>query len=340
MARRALGDRVVYGLLRPAARVALAFGIPLKQLRERLQMAYFHEARDRGLKLREIADILDVSPRSAALLSKQLKENFLDVEAEVALPRRIEFLLWAEPLSAARIKQVLVEVDGDEVDAALDKLRDEGRIVAEPGPRGRWRVARAAFRLVDEKGWLSRLDGLDTLLATIRSRCRRLRFGWLTEADVARVLVEREGVAAAAAAGLAAASGGSVSRALAEQSGGFEDDRDAALALLEAARARAIPPRLKAAAALAQHGSKRRDREALQERFGIVLSLLRDLGALAAGGTVPLANDDVAGALRELAPAFTLDRVSAAFTSVERASQHLERNASPKIVADWLAVNL
>lgn len=177
LSRRTLGERVVYGLLRPAARVALAFGIPLKQLRDRLQMAYFHEARDRGLKLREVSDILDISPRSAALLSKQLKENFLDVEVEVALPRRLEFLLWAEPLSTARLKQVLGDASAEAIDDALAKLEAEGRIVKEAGPKPRWSVVRSAFRLVDERGWLSRLDGLDTLLGTIASAAWSRFFG-------------------------------------------------------------------------------------------------------------------------------------------------------------------
>jgi len=180
---------VAYALLRPAARVALTFGIPLKQLRDRLQMAYFHEARDRGLKLREIADALDVSPRSVALLSRQLKENFLDVEAEVALPRRIEFLLWAEPLSTARIKQALGDVAGADVDEALERLVAEGRVVREAATgsatpaRARWSVVRQAFRLVDEKGWLSRLDGLDTLLGTVASTAWARFFGRPEQAD-------------------------------------------------------------------------------------------------------------------------------------------------------------
>lgn len=163
--RKALGERVIYALLRPAARVALSFGIPMRQLRDRLQMAYFQEARGRGLKLHEIAHALDVSPRTAALLSKQLKENFLDVESEVGLPRKIEYLLWAEPLSSARLKQVLVGVDPDEIDEALQRLMEEGRVTQDD--RRRWAVVRTAFRLVDERGWLSRLDGLDTLLATV-----------------------------------------------------------------------------------------------------------------------------------------------------------------------------
>ncbi len=173
---RTLGERVMYALLRPAARVALAFGTSKRQLRDRLQMAHFHEARDRGLKLREICDILDVSPRAAALLSKQLKENFLDVEAEVALPRRIEFLLWAEPLSTARIHQVLGDVDNGAIDDALARLEAEGRVTRDDA-KGRWKVVRGDFRLVDAKGWLSKLDGLDTLLATVADAAWSRFFG-------------------------------------------------------------------------------------------------------------------------------------------------------------------
>lgn len=175
--RRTLGERVMYALLRPAARVALAFGVSKRQLRDRLQMSYFHEARDRGLKLREICDALDISPRAAALLSKQLKENFLDVEAEVALPRRIEFLLWAEPLSTARIRQVLTDVDDAAIDDAIARLVSEGRIKSDPDAKGRWSVVRGDFRLVDAKGWLSRLDGLDTLLGTVADAAWSRFFG-------------------------------------------------------------------------------------------------------------------------------------------------------------------
>ena len=180
----------------------------------------------------------------------------------------------------------------------------------------------------------------DTLLSTIRSRCRRLRFGALSEADVARILTERLKVEAGAAKKLAAASGGSVARALEEQDGDFEDDRDAAMALLSAARGGAVMAKLKAGAALAQHGSGRRDREALGERLSIVLSLLRDLGALGVSRDIPLANGDLADALRDLSQTFGPDRVAVAFDAVERADQALQRNASPKIVADWLAVAL
>jgi DNA polymerase-3 subunit delta' len=180
----------------------------------------------------------------------------------------------------------------------------------------------------------------DTLLATIRSRCRRLRFGWLAERDVARVLVEHAGIDRAVATRLAAGSGGSVTRALAERSEDFDADRDAAFAILTAARVTAMGARLKAAAGLAQHGSDRRDREALGDRLAIILSLLRDLSALQLGDTVALANKDAGDRLRPLVPAFSHGRVTDAFDLVERASQALSRNASPKIVADWVAVSI
>jgi len=180
----------------------------------------------------------------------------------------------------------------------------------------------------------------DTLLPTIQSRCRRLRFGPLTEAEVAAVLTRHEGVPEARAHVQAAASGGSVARALAEEDGTLADDRDAALAVLQAARTQAVGRRLKAAAALAKHGSKRRDREALQVRLNLLASLTRDVAVIVSGTAAPLANGDLDEPLRELASAFGTERIDAAYDTIVEARRALDRNASPKIVADWLAVRL
>ena len=180
----------------------------------------------------------------------------------------------------------------------------------------------------------------DTILPTVRSRCRRLRFAALSDQDVARVLVERAGVDKVKARALAAVAGGSVSRALAEQAGDLEDDRDAALALLQAARGRQVLPRLKAAAALAKHDSDRRDREALGARLAVIQAMLRDIGLVHANATASISYADDEGAMRELATSFDLARVTAGFTAIERAHEALARNASPKIIADWVAVTL
>jgi DNA polymerase III subunit delta' len=180
----------------------------------------------------------------------------------------------------------------------------------------------------------------DTLPLTVQSRCRRLRFGPLTEAEVARVLVERCEVDPAAARALAAQSGGSVAHALAEKEGELGEDRRAALELLLAGRDTGVGARLKAATTLVAHGSDRRDREALGARFSVVASLLRDLGVLASGTAAPLANADLESELRSLSRAYDLPRVAASYATVTQAQRALDRNASPKIVADWTAISI
>jgi DNA polymerase III subunit delta' len=181
----------------------------------------------------------------------------------------------------------------------------------------------------------------DTLHATVLSRCRRLRFSPLSDQDVARVLVERCSINAKEAGVLAAVSGGSVARALAEEAGSVADDRDAALALLvAAARSTAPASRLMAAAALAKVEARRRPRETLSSRLAAIASLMRDLTLIGTGSQQPLANPDLRADLQRLAPAFGSARVSTGYTAITRAEEALERNVSPKLVADWTALNL
>jgi DNA polymerase-3 subunit delta' len=179
----------------------------------------------------------------------------------------------------------------------------------------------------------------DLLRPTIQSRCRRLRFGPLAETDVERVLTERHRVEAGKARSLAAVSGGSVGRALAAEAGSLEDDREAAFAVVVASRGR-VGERLKAAAALAKHDSDRRDREALADRLAMVGSILRDLGAIAAGRGESLVNTDRESDLRALAGAYDMPRVIAGYAALHQAQAALTRNAGPKIVADWVAMSL
>ena len=179
----------------------------------------------------------------------------------------------------------------------------------------------------------------DALSATVQSRCRRLRFGPLSERDVARVLVEHAGLDKAAASALASASGGSVSRALSEKTGDLSDDRDAALVILAALR-KSVGDQLKASAAFAKNESDRRDREALSARIDVLSSLLRDVGAILSGSSDVLANADLERDLRTLAGGLTAERVIAGYAALGRAQHALERNAGPKIVADWVALHL
>lgn len=181
----------------------------------------------------------------------------------------------------------------------------------------------------------------DTLLATIRSRCRRLRFGALSDDEVGRVLRAIDpAMDAADARRRASVSGGSVSRALAVDQKEFESDREVAFELLAAAKSGSVAARLKASAAFAQVEKKRRAREAAASRLAILSSLLRDLMALDARQDRVLANVDLATDLTRLTSSFRAPRLVAAFDAVRRAEESIDRNASPKIVADWLAVTM
>ena len=262
-----------------------------------------------------------------------------------------------ERIAAGRHSDVVLLGKGDDASIKIQPLRD--RVLSVVG----YRPFEARYRVfvidpADEMG-LEAQDALlktleeppsaaililvsaapDTLRPTVQSRCRRLRFGPLPEADVARVL-ERLGVEAGDASALAAIAGGSPARALAEDRGDLDADRQAALDLLAAAGAGPLGGRLKAAAALAKHGTKRRDREALAHRLAFLASLLRDLERLAADREDGLANADLSVPLARLQHAFPADRADDAFAAVTRARQALDRNASPKIVADWLAVTV
>ena len=73
----------------------------------------------------------------------------------------------------------------------------------------------------------------DALLPTVISRCPRLRFGPLTPAEVARVLIEQHGYAEPDARAAAAEADGSIGRALAAQSEEIGEAREAAQRVLQ-----------------------------------------------------------------------------------------------------------
>lgn len=181
----------------------------------------------------------------------------------------------------------------------------------------------------------------DTLLPTVRSRCAHLRFGRLQVADVAEVLERREGYKHADALTAAAASGGSVRRALDLEAEEFADARSDAEDLLQVA-GRDPRTRLRQAKELLKGGgTAASEREHLGARLMAMTSLLRDAGLVASGADAQLvANLDRRPVVDSLARTLGVDRVGRIFTAVTRAEDALDRNVSPKVVADWLAVQL
>ncbi len=185
----------------------------------------------------------------------------------------------------------------------------------------------------------------DMLLDTVRSRCPRIRFGQLAAEDILRILTASHGWDEAAARAAAATAGGSVGRALAAASGEHAAAREAALGLLDSAMAARNPrARLEAAKTLASRSAGRRapaaDRDALRLRLEALASLLRDVEVVASRAAAPLANADLGEGLRRLAGAYRDGRGLRAFAAVDEAVAAVARNASPKVVADWLACRL
>ena len=183
----------------------------------------------------------------------------------------------------------------------------------------------------------------DVLLPTVRSRCPRLRFGTLTAADVAAVLMRDHDHTEAEARAAAADADGSVGRALAARTVDLVGARDSARRLLEhAARVSDPVRRLESAKNLTGKKSTAAvERDQLAVCLRALASLLRDLGLLATrADTRSLANADLQADLGRLTDAFDSERSRRAFVAVDRALGALDRNASPKIVADWLVLQL
>ena len=254
----------------------------------------------------------------------------------------------------------VLEVEpGDAGSIAVDQVRQVVRQAAYRPFEGRRRVVviRDADRLVSaaQNALLKTLEepaassqfilvtarpGM--LLSTVRSRLQRLTFGQLTTNEIEAILV-REGVDGRTARVSAATAGGSAGRALASASGDLVEARDAAVAFLrEVATAHDARQRLEAAKELVGRSrSAGALRQALTRRLQALTSLVRDVELLSVGSdAAALANADIADRLEPLSPAYGRTRGVDGFAAVGRALEAVERNVSPKVVADWLACHL
>jgi len=182
----------------------------------------------------------------------------------------------------------------------------------------------------------------DMLLPTVLSRCQRLRFGRLSPGEVATILIRDHEYTERDAHAAASLSDGSLGRALEGGTDDVVDAREAAASLLESV-ASSADPRRRLSGAKAMTGSSRggSDREELARRLYALSSIVRDLGALLSRADERcLANTDLRPLLERLQRSFDRERILRAFSAIDRALAALDRNASPKIVADWLAFQI
>jgi hypothetical protein len=160
---------------------------------------------------------------------------------------------------------------------------------------------------------------------------------------VADVLMREHGYSETEARAAAADAAGSIGRALSAQSADLEAAREGACRLLEQTARIADPARrLELVRDLTgKRKTTAEERDQLATCLHALGSLLRDLAVLAVRGDRALvANADLEDALGRLAGPFDADRSARAFTAVDKALGALERNANPKVVADWLVLQL
>ena len=183
----------------------------------------------------------------------------------------------------------------------------------------------------------------DALLPTVLSRCPRLRFGPLTPGEVARVLIRDHGYSEHDARAAAADADGSIGRALQSQSDDPTEAREDAERILQVTARDSDPvKRIHLARDLTERkGTPAEERNRLAVRLRSLGSLLRDVGIIASrADRAMLANADLEARLETLSSSFDAERSQRAYAAVDRALAALDRNASAKVVADWLLLEL
>ena len=184
------------------------------------------------------------------------------------------------------------------------------------------------------------------LLPTVRSRCPTVRFAPLATSAVIDWLMTHEGLAEPQARAVASVARGSLAaaREAASEAEGQEGYRAAAVRVLQqVSDAGDARGRLEATRDIVGKGkgSGASERDSLANHLHALAALLRDLAVLATRADVSaVVNVDLVPALRSVARFFDRERILRAFTAVDRALGALERNASPKTVADWVVLQL
>ena len=184
--------RVVYSLLRAAVRVGFRLHLPLAQMVDLLEMAFFQEAREtRGLELAAIAKLFGRSLRTVTTLNQRFRGDFFAPEHEVQLRRDLAATLAEQPRTEALLREAFAERSEAELTAALEDLL-RGRRILRDGDQLRRNPEDHDF--FDETNLVGRIDGLNRQMDVLAD-------------TVWRRLIEPEGGTAAARSYVFAARG-------------------------------------------------------------------------------------------------------------------------------------
>jgi hypothetical protein len=158
-------QRIVYSLLRAAARVGLRLKLPLDQVTDLMRMAYFQEARERnGLELGDIAALFGKSLRTVASLHQRYRGDFFAPEHDVQLRRQVAGYLNDGPRTLGEIEAHFAPRTAIEIAAAVEDLVRE-RVVLEDG--GRLRRNPEAHDFFSDSDIVARVDGLNRTMDVI-----------------------------------------------------------------------------------------------------------------------------------------------------------------------------
>lgn len=164
------------------------------------------------------------------------------------------------------------------------------------------------------------------LLPTVRSRCRRIRFGPLPLNVVIKILAE-QGIVPPVSEVLGRASGGSVSRAMVMHRQNFIALRNTVIDLVSAPTASGFTGILQKA----QEWSK--DRQIASEVLGVIASWFRDLllASLGLVGENLVINSDFLDSIKAQAQDYATDQVLAAYDEVIRAGELVQAEFNPNL---------
>ena len=237
----------------------------------------------------------------------------------------------------------------DKRDISIEQLREMQRVVAlrpyeaprkaciiEPAERMSVNAANSLLKTLEEPPGNAIIillaENADMLLPTIRSRCQVVRFAPLPPEHV-KLLLERNGMEAEAAALLAQLADGSMQRALELDDDALATRRELLLKHLSALNLERIVTVFDASEELAGN------RDEALETLDMLLSFCRDMIHLAAG-CGDLINAAIRPALEALAAGLGLDRTLQLAGDVLEIRRAVQRNANVKLALDHLFLKI
>jgi hypothetical protein len=170
---RTAQNRLVYSLLKPAVSMAARFHVPMRTLAELSRLNYFEVLRREGLSQAAIGERLGQTARHMRTLASKLKGDFFAAEREIGRVRDVESEVARSNPTRKALYASLPAWSPAEIDAALDTLLAEGRVV-----RGKSRLEIAPRYLVlSSNKFHHRIDALNHFLEGVtRAIAQRLIF--------------------------------------------------------------------------------------------------------------------------------------------------------------------